>query len=196
MNDQTPDALTLLRDEHRAMVELFTQIDSIPSSLPADDEAMQRRRTLFEQVSMSLTRHAMAEEELLYPLVRRELPDGDALADHALDEHQEVKETLARLEKMSPDNLDFDVEFRALMAAVREHVGEEEGTLFEQLRQHVDADALNELGRQIQNAERAAPTRPHPNAPNRPPFNVIAGVGAAVVDKTRDAITGRGRDTE
>jgi hemerythrin superfamily protein len=190
--NETPDALTLLRDDHRAMADLFTQIDAIPSSLPADDEAMQRRRTLFEQVSMSLTRHAMAEEELLYPMVRRELPDGDALADQALDEHQVVKETLARLEKMSPDNLDFDVELRSLTVNVREHVTEEEGTLFERLAQHVDAQTLDELGRQLENAERAAPTRPHPNAPNRPPFNVVAGVAAAVVDRTRDAVTGRG----
>ena len=192
MNDPTPDAITLLRDDHRAMIDLFTEIDAIPSSIPADAEAMQRRRTLFEQVSMALSRHAVAEEELLYPLVRRAVPDGDALADHALDEHQEVKETLARLEKMSPDNLEFDTELRALMTSVREHISEEEGTLFALMEQHVDAETLDDLGRHLQNAERAAPTRPHPNAPNTPPFNVVAGVGAAFVDKARDAVTGRG----
>lgn len=36
------------------------------------------------------------------------------------------------------------------------------------------------------------PTRAHPRAPNPPPANKVAGHVAAVLDKTRDAIRGRG----
>ncbi|HVF06526.1 MAG TPA: hemerythrin domain-containing protein, partial [Frankiaceae bacterium] len=111
--EQTPqDAITLLREDHRKVVDLFQEIESIPSDAPPESARMKQRRALFEQVSEELSRHAVAEEQLLYPLVRIKVPNGDQLADHALEEHQEVKETLARLEKMSLDNLDFEGEFR------------------------------------------------------------------------------------
>ena len=190
--DDTKDAISLLRADHRTVVELFQQIEEIPSDAPSDSARMKQRRALFEQVSEELSRHATAEEELLYPLVRSKVPDGDRLADHALDEHQEVKETLARLEKMSLDNLDFEGEFRSLMQAIKDHVDEEEAELFPLLQQHVGRDALDSLGTALAAAKAMAPTRPHPNAPNRPPFNVLAGAGAAVVDRARDAIEGRG----
>jgi hypothetical protein len=38
------------------------------------------------------------------------------------------------------------------------------------------------------------PTHPHPSAPDHPPLNKVLGLGAAVIDKARDAVTGRGRD--
>jgi hypothetical protein len=50
---------------------------------------------------------------------------------------------------------------------------------------------LNELGTAMNKAKKAAPTRPHPNAPSTPPGNVVAGTVAAVVDKVRDAAGGR-----
>jgi iron-sulfur cluster repair protein YtfE (RIC family) len=194
MND-TPDGITLLRDDHRAVVELFQRIEDIPSGAPADSEEMKVRRALFEQVSEELSRHAMAEEELLYPLVRSKVAHGNELADHALEEHQQVKETLARLERMSLDNLEFEGEFRTLMATIRDHVNDEEAELFPMLQRELDQEALDALGVQLAAAKALAPTRPHPNAPNRPPFNVLAGAGAALVDRARDAITGHGDPT-
>ncbi|HEX8004772.1 MAG TPA: hemerythrin domain-containing protein [Mycobacteriales bacterium] len=182
------DGIKVLKDEHRRMVELFQQIEETP--ITNGD----RRKAVFEQVSTALSVHAVAEEELLYPLLRRSVPDGERLVEHALDEHQTVKETLARLERMSADNLDFEGELRTLMTNVREHIQEEEGELLPLLRQHVDQKTLDALGPQLQAAEAMAPTRPHPNAPNTPPGNVLAGAGAMIVDKARDVIQGRGKE--
>jgi hypothetical protein len=36
-----------------------------------------------------------------------------------------------------------------------------------------------------------APTRPHPFAPDKPPMNKILTAGAGLVDRMRDALTGR-----
>ena len=182
------DGIQVLKDEHRRMIELFQQIEETPVTNG------DRRKAVFEQVSTALSVHAIAEEQLLYPLARRSLPNGEQLVEHALDEHQEVKETLARLEKMSGDNLDFESEIKTLVASVREHIQEEEGELFPLLQQHIDQDALDSLGMQLQAAEAMAPTRPHPNAPNTPPGNVLAGAGAMIVDKARDIVQGRGKE--
>lgn len=182
------DGIQVLKDEHRRMIELFQEIEAIPIT------EGERRKAVFEQVSTALSVHAVAEEELLYPLMRRSIPDGEQMVEHALDEHQTVKETLARLERMSGDNLDFDVELRTLMTNVREHIQEEEGELLPLLRQHVDQKTLDSLGPQLEAAEAMAPTRPHPNAPNTPPGNVLAGAGTMVVDKVKDIAQGRGKE--
>jgi hypothetical protein len=36
-----------------------------------------------------------------------------------------------------------------------------------------------------------APTHPHPSAPDKPPANKLLAPGAALVDRMRDALTGR-----
>jgi hemerythrin-like domain-containing protein len=190
--DETKDGITVLREDHRRVVELFQRIEDIPSDAPADSVEMKQRRALFEQVSEELSRHAVAEEQLLYPLVRNAIPHGAELADHALDEHQQVKETLDKLEKMGRGDLAFEGELRTLMAAIREHVDEEESELLPLLEAHVDADTIQALGMQLQAAKVLAPTHPHPNAPNTPPLNVVVAAGAALVDRARDALTGRG----
>jgi hypothetical protein len=38
----------------------------------------------------------------------------------------------------------------------------------------------------MQEAKKAAPTRPHPRAPDEPPGNLISGPVAAVIDRGRD----------
>ena len=50
---------------------------------------------------------------------------------------------------------------------------------------------LEELGDKMKAAKKAAPTRPHPRAPNKPPANVAAGAVAGAVDRIRDAAGGR-----
>ena len=50
---------------------------------------------------------------------------------------------------------------------------------------------LRELGRKVERAKKLAPTRPHPNAPDEPPWNKILAPGAGLVDRVRDALTGR-----
>jgi hypothetical protein len=36
-------------------------------------------------------------------------------------------------------------------------------------------------------AEKAAPTHPHPQAPSKPPFNLVLGPIATIVDRVKDA---------
>jgi hypothetical protein len=42
-------------------------------------------------------------------------------------------------------------------------------------------------------AKKSAPTRPHPHTPASPGVLKTVGAAAAVTDKARDAMTGRGR---
>jgi hypothetical protein len=47
---------------------------------------------------------------------------------------------------------------------------------------------LGEWGEELKAAKKAAPTRPHPHAPNRPPVNVLVGAAAGAVDRARDTV--------
>ena len=118
------------------------------------------RREPVDLFIRELSIHAAIEEEVLYPTVRRELPDGEAMADEALQEHQEAKEILRRLDRMDPADFEFDSAVRELIKDVRHHVDEEENEMFPKLRSALSQDRLVELGARMQEAKRTAPTRP------------------------------------
>ena len=59
------------------------------------------------------------------------------------------------------------------------------------MKRSLSPEELQSLGESLVRAKAAAPTRPHPAAPDEPPANALTNVGAAAYDRSRDAI-GRG----
>lgn len=173
------DAIELLVSDHREVDQYFHLLEQAGNGEAASHAA--------ESIVRDLSIHAVIEEQVLYPMVRQVLPDGDQLADHSLEEHREVKEILAELDGKPVDDPTVRARFRELADSVKHHVAEEEGTLFPRLRQHLDEEKLMRMGDAMNAAKRMAPTHPHPNAPDRPPGNVVIGMAAAVMDKVRDA---------
>ena len=146
-----------------------------------------------DRVIKDLSVHDAFEEQVLYPTARAWLPDGEELVTEALDEHQGMKEDLALLEKCLPDSEKFDALMMRIEQEVRHHVKEEEsaGGILGQLRKHVSRNQLLEMAKLTRQAKQAAPTRPHPKAPNTPPANAIVGAVAALIDKMRNGLAGR-----
>jgi hemerythrin superfamily protein len=178
------DAIDLLTKDHRAVEQLFGEFRS------GDDDA---RKSSAESIVRELSIHAAIEEELLYPAVRKRIPDCDSLVDHSIDEHQEVKELLATLDGMidKTHTKDFAGRMERLEKAVSEHVEEEEGKLFPSVREAFTKTALNDLGTAMNKAKSMAPTRPHASTPAHPAVHATVGKAAAVVDRMRDAVSGR-----
>ena len=168
--------------DHREVEAVFSQIEA-----GGDDG----KRDLVEHVITELVRHSVAEEQYLYPTVRRVLPNGDQLADHELKEHAEAEEVMKAIEKTDAQDPKFDELVGKLIEDIRHHVQEEESDLLPQLRTACDAAELDELGEKFENSKKMAPTRPHPSAPDRPPANKILDPGVGLIDRMRDAITGR-----
>lgn len=151
----------------------------------------QQRRELVDHIITELVRHSVAEEQYLYPAAREKLPDGDRLADEEISEHAEAENVMQQLEGLDPDETEFDRLTRQLISDIRHHVQEEEQELFPRLQEACDEQQLRDLGTKIQLAEQSAPTRPHPSAPDRPPANMILDPGAGMIDRLRDALSGR-----
>ena len=106
------NAVQLLRQDHREVEQLFSQIEAAGGAGP--DEAVQ-------EVVRELSVHAVIEEQVLYPAIR-EVPGGDELADHAIDEHQAAKELLAQIDGSDGDAGERRSLLARLMMEVRSHV--------------------------------------------------------------------------
>ncbi|MFE9700708.1 hemerythrin domain-containing protein [Streptomyces sp. NPDC006270] len=175
-----------LTTDHREVDELFARIES----QPVGDE---QRRKLVDELTKELVRHSVAEEMYLYPAVRAHVEGGAGIADKELSDHAEVEQHLKELEGLAADDPQFDHLVAKLKLEVSEHVRDEENRLFPLLAASCTPEALDELGDQVRRAKKTAPTRPHPSAPDTPPGNKLLGPGAGLVDRVRDALTGRGQ---
>ncbi|MDQ0757705.1 hemerythrin domain-containing protein [Streptomyces canus] len=175
-----------LTTDHREVDDLFARIEALPGPDP-------QRRELADRLTMELIRHSVAEEEYLYPAVRRYVDGGDDLADKEIADHADVERMLKELEGSQPGDGQFDTLILRLKNSVTAHVSDEESRLFPILADVCSADALEDLGEKVRSAKRHAPTRPHPSAPDTPPANKILAPGTGMVDRLRDALTGRGK---
>jgi hemerythrin superfamily protein len=121
-DDIAPDALSVLRRDHRLAEELFTEFTR---SAPQQLDPLARR------ICKMLRVHTQIEEELFYPAVSRALTDRDkALVEHAQVEHAQAKESIARIESMTSESPSFRDEVGVLEQRVAEHVASEEQELF------------------------------------------------------------------
>src|SRR4051795_2431519 len=86
--------VSVLVRQKRDHVRLDELLDELGTAAPGDrqDEVLQRiNRLVFP--------HAFAEEAVLWPVLRRVLPDGEELTIQVEKEHQEVNELVVSLEK-------------------------------------------------------------------------------------------------
>lgn len=174
------DAITLLKNDHKTVESLFKQFEK------AGDRAVRSKRDTVERIVKELSVHAAIEEQLFYPAIRAAVPDTETTILESLEEHHVVKWTLSELDGMDPEHERFDAKVMVLIEGVRHHVEDEEKELFPKVREALGRSFLGELGETMEQAKRTAPTRPHPKAPDEPPANVIAGAGAAILDRARE----------
>jgi hemerythrin superfamily protein len=178
------DVVDLLIKDHREVESLFQQLE-------AGQGKPDHRRQVADVVIAELVRHSVAEEAYVYPAARKALPDGDQVADHEISEHAEAERTMKELEAVDATDPRFDQLLSQLTRIIRHHIEDEESDLFRRLREACSRDELVALAGKVQAAKKAAPTRPHPAAPDRPPANKMLAPGAGLVDRMRDALSGR-----
>jgi hemerythrin superfamily protein len=180
------DVIELLEHDHREVEQMFTEYEQ------ATDP--QQKRTIVDKLIIELVRHSEAEEQAVYPVIRNHIENGDAIVEHEIDEHSQAERLMKQLDRMDPENPEFGVLVQQLMTAVKEHIAEEENTAFPQFRQSVSPEELDKLGKTVEALKKIVPTHPHPMTPDHPPFNALLAPGAALVDRVRDLLTGRGKD--
>jgi len=130
--------------------------------------------------------HAFAEESILWPVIRRVLPDGEALTLQVEQEHQEVNELVTRLDGGNLADAERRQVLDRLVHVLREDVRDEEDALLPDLQGRLGVRELRRLGVAWELVRRTAPTRSHPVVSRRPPGNVLAALPLTVIDNLRD----------
>ena len=179
-----PNLIDVIMSDHRQLEKVFAELENRTGS-------SEHRRQLADHVIAELVRHSVAEEMFMYPAARKALPDGDEIADHEIAEHAEAEVDMKELEGVEATDPMFNHLVDKLIHDVRHHIEEEESRLLPRLAESCPADQLRELGAKVLRAKKFAPTRPHPAAPDRPPANLILAPGVGLIDRMRDALSGR-----
>jgi hypothetical protein len=169
------------RRDHARLDELLRRVRATAGT--EQEEALMRMcRLVFT--------HAFAEEAVLWPAVRRALPDGEALTVEVEREHQEINEIVSAVERSRQGDPGRDELIDRAIALLEQDVRDEEDELFPRLQAAVGRRELQRLGRQWELVRRTAPTRAHPTVARRPPGNVISALPLSALDRTRDLLDG------
>ncbi|HET7845069.1 MAG TPA: hemerythrin domain-containing protein [Xanthomonadales bacterium] len=136
-----PDAIGLLKQDHRKVEELFKQFEQSKDG----DEKIE----LAQQICQELTIHATVEEREFYPkLLDAFDEDGDDLIKEAEVEHATLKMLIAEIDGSTSDDRLFDANVKVLKEYVQHHVKEEENEIMPKARS-ADVD-LQAIGERIQ----------------------------------------------
>lgn len=176
------DLIDLLVDDHRAIEALFVR-------LSGGGGTPQQRRQATEAAVAELSRHVALEERYLYPAVRDLL--GTAPADRGIADHSAAERDLIALSKLDVTDGRFDDVFARLSSGMRRHMEHEEAELFPVLRDRCPPGRLSELGVRYRESRELSPTRPHPLAPDTPPWNHVSSPVLGFVDHLRDELSRR-----
>jgi hemerythrin-like domain-containing protein len=191
-----PDVFQVLLQDHDEVKAMLAQLEEGPRlGAGATAEQLSFRKRSVDAVIIEESKHEAAEQMYFWPAVKRLGPDGQRVAEAGLEQEAEADPVLAELDKLQPDDERFEERLAAFTAAARAHITFEEAHAWPLLRASISADEAQALGDQITRAKKLAPTRPHPHVPAQPGAVKTAGPVAAVADRLRDAVTGRGKTT-
>ncbi|WP_444678002.1 hemerythrin domain-containing protein [Halomonas sp. E19] len=177
------DVVDILTSDHQDMVNLIGEIKRSPDAA--------QRRDLTDMLIAEVMRHSVAEEMHVYPVMEKQLPNGEEEVEHDKQEHDEIVQVMKQLEDSDADAPGFLDKIHELEQKLRHHADDEESDQFPKLRSHIPGDELVEMGRRVENAKQLAPTRPHPSAPHSELFHKSVGAGVGMIDRLRDKLSGR-----
>jgi hemerythrin superfamily protein len=182
-DDKSPtDVVEFLKSQHEQIKSLFAE---------TLEHSGKEREKAFIELRRLLAVHETAEEEVVHPRAKRKIADGDEVVGKLLEEEHEAKTVLGKLEELDLDGDEFTDQLKKLRDAVLDHADHEEKDEFPQLAEELSEKELERLGRAAKLAESIAPTRPHAGVESQA-ANLFAGPFAAMRDRARDAILGKG----
>jgi hypothetical protein len=132
--------------------------------------------------------HAFAEETVLWPVIRRVVPDGDEFTLEVEREHQQINQLVTVLEGTPEGSPERARLIEQMIGLLFNDVRDEEDVLLPHLQEKLSRNQLRLLGVAWEAVRRISPTRPHPIVSRRPPGNVLAALPLSILDRIRDQV--------
>jgi hemerythrin-like domain-containing protein len=148
------DAIVLLKQDHKEVRKLFSDFKA------AGENATTRKRDLVAKIIEQLTIHTYIENEIMYPEVRKLVPDIEDDILESYEEHHVADVLCMELFTMSPENDHYDAKTTVLIENVEHHIEEEEDEWFPKVREGLGRKQLQEIGQTLIEQKAVAPTRP------------------------------------
>ncbi len=139
------DPFEALIADHRKFVALLSDMER------SDDRGRSvfRRGQLLFRLKRRLAAHALAEEDVLYPVLHDEAKAAHD-AKHLYGDHADIKIHLHALEQMPKDDPEWVQRAGTLKRLIADHARQEEEVEFPKLRRVLDEHGLMRLSRNMQ----------------------------------------------
>ena len=134
------DPFDALAQDHRKVLALFEQIEA------TDKSATMRRSAMLFQVKRMLTAHALAEEDIVYPMLHDDAHRAEE-ARKLYREHADIKVRLFELEHRANDDPSWIEGIRELRRIVAEHARRRAGRISEASGRTRSAADIQPIGR-------------------------------------------------
>ena len=132
------DITVLILSEHDAFRRAFTEIEQLEDV----EQLASRWRELADQLEV----HAAGEEAVFYPELLHGVDDSEGDTEHAVKDHNEIRETTHAVDDHEVGTDGWWEAFRAAREATVDHLGEEENDVLPPFKQEVDEQRRSELG--------------------------------------------------
>lgn len=135
------DWFDILKLEHRAVDELFTQL------LQTQDNEVKKRTALLAGIKIGLTKHALQEEDVVYPALREQ--GVEAETKELYSEHADIKTYLHELETKAKDDPTWLGRAESFATLVRHHVREEEDEIYPRFHEKLSAEQNKQVTKRM-----------------------------------------------
>lgn len=196
-----------IKKDHREIEEYYNNIINAKD----DDEATRWQN----QFVWELARHSIAEELVVYPAFEKNLgetghlmaekdraehqtvslpgnPNGNFLCNHptkkSADTSVQVKEALKTFQQLRVDAPNFTSTLNSLMDSLKQHIHEEEHDDLPALDATLSSEDAESMTKSFGRTKAFVPSRSHPMAPSKPPFETVVGLMAAPIDHLADML--------
>jgi hemerythrin superfamily protein len=147
------DAIVMLKADHKEVKKVFRDFEKAGDNEKAKGQ-------LVKQIIELLTVHTYLENEIMYPEVRRLMPDLEDDVLESYEEHHVADVLCSELYAMQPSDERFDAKTTVLIENVRHHIEEEEQEWFPKVREGLGRKQLAELGERMAEKRKTAPRSP------------------------------------
>jgi hemerythrin superfamily protein len=169
--------IDVLLEQHARIRTLFSQVAASQGAA---------KQASFDELRELLAVHEVGEEMVLRPVSKGFVGD---VAQACNDEEKQAAKVLAGLEKLDVDSAEFAQQFASFEQDVSNHAAYEESEEFPRVMAMCDADQQEKMAVRLVEAQKNAPTHPHPATAGSTAAQYVTAPFTSLMDKARDAFS-------